>query len=171
MSGDYGFRVIDGDSIAYGGKQYRLTGYDAPEVRRLRTDKDKWTEWRRGEQAKLRLETLLAGARSVQLIDWQIAAPPGGRCEATLFIDGQDVRTIAINEGWGTPTDPNKKHKTTVDWGDPKQDFPDHLPIPDHVMAELSAKWLPADRLAAPDHPPPITRASQAPAATAATNT
>lgn len=133
------FRVIDGDGIEYCGKQYRLAGYDAPEVRSLKTDKDKWTEWRRGEQAKLRLETLIAGARSVHLVDWGTPAPPGKRYEATLFINGWDVRTIAITEGWGAVSDPNKKHRTGVDWGDPKQSFPDDLPIPPDVMVELSA--------------------------------
>lgn len=136
-NGAEGFRVIDGDGIEYANKQYRLAGYDAPECRNLRSHDDKWTEWRRGEQAKLRLETLIAGARSVHLIDWETPAPPGRRWEATLLIDGWDVRTIALAEGWGCPSDPAKRHKTGVDWGDPAQTFPDHLPVPDHVRAEL----------------------------------
>jgi endonuclease YncB( thermonuclease family) len=133
-----GLRVIDGDGVEYRGKYYRLAGYDAPEVRNLRSDGDKWVEWVRGEQAKLRLETLIDGARTLHLIDWGTPAPPGRRWEATLLINGWDVRSIAIEEGWGAASDPKKRHRTGVEWGDPHQPFPDDLPIPDHVREELA---------------------------------
>lgn len=138
-------RVIDGDGVEYQApgqpaQHFRLAGYDAPECRNLRSDEDKWTEWVRGEQAKLRLETLIAGARTVHLINWGTPAPPGRRYEATLLINGWDVRTIALKEGWGVFSDPKKHHRTGVDWGDPKYPFPDHLPLPEHVQEELNRK-------------------------------
>lgn len=123
-------RVIDGDGIEWRGKCFRLQGYDAPETRNLKSDDDKALEWRRGEQAKLRLETLIAGARTLHLIPLgQIVI--GNRELATLLIDGWDVATIATDEGWGV----DYKDRKRIDWGDRNYPFP-NLPVPKKVLDE-----------------------------------
>ena len=119
-----GLRVVDGDDLEWHGVRYRLAGYDTPEIRNFRSKKDKALEWRRGQQAKFRLETLIAGARSVHLIDWEQSVFPNRRL-ATLLIDGWDVATIATDEGWAA----DYKDRKQIDWGDRRRKFPD-LPVP-----------------------------------------
>ena len=55
--------------------------------------------------AKVRLEALLASAGSVRLVRRQWKPEKWGRVLARLEIDGQDVASIAIAEGWGHPYD------------------------------------------------------------------
>jgi endonuclease YncB( thermonuclease family) len=107
-------RVVDGDDLEWRGQHYRLAGYDTPEVSNFRSRIDKQLERRRGQLAKLRLETLIAAARSVHLIDWQAPVSPGSRHLATLLIDGCDVSRIAIGEGWGV----DYRERRNIDWGD-----------------------------------------------------
>ncbi len=117
-------RVVDGDDIVWRNTRYRLAGYDTPEIKNFRSKKDKALEWRRGQQARLRLETLIAGARSVHLIEWGTVVFPN-RQLATLLIDGWDVATIATDEGWAA----DYKDRKQIDWGDRRRKFPD-LPVP-----------------------------------------
>lgn len=107
-------RVIDGDDIAWREQLYRLAGYDTPETLDLRSKIDQYLERRRGQLAKLRLETLIAGARSIYLIDWETTLGSGGRRLATLLVDGQDVAAIALREGWGI----DFRDRNAIDWGD-----------------------------------------------------
>jgi hypothetical protein len=76
---------------------------------------------------KLRLETLIAGATSIHLIEWQKTVFPQ-RELATMLIDGWDVATIATDEGWAADYKDRKK----IDWGDKRWPFPD-LPAPPGV--------------------------------------
>ena len=112
-------RVVDGDDLEWRGQGYRLAGYDAPEIYNFRSNLDRELELRRGQLAKLRLETLIASARSVYLIDWGKPVSPGTRQLATLLIDGCDVSVIAIDEGWGI----DYRQRKDVDWGDRMLEF------------------------------------------------
>lgn len=106
--------VIDGDDVLWRGQRYRLAGYDTPETRDLRSTIDQVLERRRGQLAKLRLETLIAAARSLHLIDWGTTLISGERRLATLLIDGRDVAVIAQREGWGI----DFQDRNEIDWGD-----------------------------------------------------
>jgi endonuclease YncB( thermonuclease family) len=112
-------RVVDGDDLEWRGQSYRLAGYDAPQLNDFRSSLDRELERRRGQLAKLRLETLIASARSVYLIDWGEPVSPGTRHLATLLIDGCDVSVIAIDEGWGV----DYRERKRIDWGDRMLEF------------------------------------------------
>jgi len=106
--------VVDGDDLEWCDRRYRLAGYDAPEVTNLRSTMDTVLEKRRGQLSKLRLETLVASARSIYLIEWGRKLQSSDRQLATLLINGYDVSVIAIKEGWGV----DYRKRNVVDWGD-----------------------------------------------------
>jgi len=107
-------RVVDGDDVEYRGQRFRLAGFDTPNVDNLRSHIDRRLEQQRGQMAKLRLQVLIAAARSVHLIDWETPLENGARKLATLLIDGRDVRGVALQEGWGV----DYRQRKDVDWGD-----------------------------------------------------
>lgn len=128
--------VLDGDDIKWNGVNYRLEGYDAPEIRNFRSKKDRNLERKRGYMAKFALFRLLQGARNAHMLP----APNKdrfGRALGVLLVDGVDVANIAIHQGWGVPYEKRQR----VDWGDPRLPFPD-LPLPpelEHLNSEASA--------------------------------
>lgn len=126
--------VIDGDTIERNKVRHRLVGYDAPEIRRTACK----TEKARGLAARSRLEQLLATASHVRI------TPTGkpdryGRMLSRMSIDGEDVATIAVREGWGIRYDGRR---------DPKPDWclvqPTPAPPPDRRDPLGTPTLLPA---------------------------
>jgi len=120
-------RVVDGDGIEWGGKKFRLEGYDAPEPHNFHSKHSRGLEWTRGVKAMHRLVVLIRGARSVFLLPSGKQTPRRDRDLAVLVVDGRDVAQIAKQEGWGCEYWGEKK---PVDWGRRETPFPDDLPMP-----------------------------------------
>jgi endonuclease YncB( thermonuclease family) len=127
--------VVDGDDVTWSGKRYRLAGYDAPEISNFRSRIDQRLERRRGYQAKRRLRELIENSLFVDLIPLK-KRDKFGRELAQLMVDGKDVAAIALAERWGCPYHVRKD----IDWGDPKSNFDDGLPLPDVVAANISGR-------------------------------
>ena len=122
-------RIVDGDDLEFQGQRFRLAGYDAPEIRNLRSKIDRDIERRRGQQAAFRLKTLIGEARSVHIIPWGRTVFPS-RQLATLLINGWDVGKYAMEEGWGV----DYRERKNIDCGDPDRPFP-VLPLPTALTA------------------------------------
>lgn len=90
-------RVVDGDTVDKWPFRYRLVGFDAPEIRRAAC----YVERERGHFAAVRLAELIRDAQRVELVRTQWRPDRYGRALARLEVDGRDVATIAIDEGWG----------------------------------------------------------------------
>lgn len=90
-------RMVDADTIDYGGIRYRLAGYDAPESRSRSA-----TEKRLARVACFRLAWLLKPHqdRRLHVIGKR---DKFGRTVAKLVVNGEDVAVIAVREGWGFP--------------------------------------------------------------------
>ena len=90
--------VIDGDTIDINGERYRLVGFDTPETYRPQCGYEKAL----GNQATTRVKQLINSTAVVELF-----VQPGrdryGRGLARLFVGGQDVGTILIQEGLARP--------------------------------------------------------------------
>jgi endonuclease YncB( thermonuclease family) len=135
--------VVDGDDVTWSGRRYRLAGYDAPEVQNLRSKFDQGLESRRGHQAKRRLRELIENAVFIDLIPLK-KRDKSGRELAQLMVNGEDVAAIALAERWGCPY----RVRKDIDWGDPKANFEDGLPLPDAAAADISsdARQMPTRR-------------------------
>lgn len=118
-------RVVDGDDIVWNGHRFRLAGYDTPETQNFRSRVDRALEHRRGNQARHKLQVLIAGARTVHMIPWNQIASRDNRQLGSLLIDGWEVAAIAIGQRWGV----DYRNRESIDWGDPQQEFPDDLPV------------------------------------------
>ena len=127
--------VVDGDDVTWSGKRYRLAGYDAPEIQNFRSRIDQRLERRRGYQAKRRLRELIENSLFVDLIPLK-KRDKVGRELAQLMVDGKDVAAIALAERWGCPY----RVRKDIDWGDPKSNFDDGLPLPDVAAANISSR-------------------------------
>jgi len=86
-------RVVDGDTIAYKGKSFRLYGFDAPELR----GKCAYEKAKAGV-AKLTLRELMDGAKRVQ-VQRSRAPDKYGRIVARLIVDKKDVGPLMIEKG------------------------------------------------------------------------
>lgn len=89
--------VVDGDTVDRWPWRYRLTGFDAPEVRRPRCAAERAA----GLSAQYRLREIIDGAGKIEIVRERRRLDPWGRVLARLVIDGRDVAEIAIAEGWG----------------------------------------------------------------------
>ncbi len=90
--------VVDGDSIRLDGADWRLMGYDTPEVARA------WCEAERrlGELATRRLEVLVRSGAALDATD-SGKRDRYKRVLGTLTIGGRDVAAILIAEGYARP--------------------------------------------------------------------
>jgi endonuclease YncB( thermonuclease family) len=102
-------RVIDGDTVERDGVRFRLMGFDSPDIQNPNTE----TEWQEGEDAAKRLQQLIAPPNKVRLRPHK-TRDRFGRVLAQLFINGRDVKDIAIAEGWGVEFNARKGEKR---WG------------------------------------------------------
>lgn len=94
--------VMDGDTFSFAGERIRIANIDAPEIRGARCD----AERRLGEVARRRLAELLAeGAFEILRGDPQTGRKTDryGRTLAAVTVDGQDVGTLLIEEGFARP--------------------------------------------------------------------
>jgi micrococcal nuclease len=103
------FTITDGDTIHLNGaaKGTRLVGFNAPETRDARCDKEREL----GDRASERLEQMVMDS-SLDLTKVACSCKPGtegtnhcnfGRSCATLRADGRDVGEILIAEGLAVP--------------------------------------------------------------------
>ena len=90
--------VVDGDTVDRMYVRHRLAGFDAPEIRRAKCQRER----ERAQAAKARLAEIIAAAQRVELVRMQWKLDPWSRVLSRLEVDGVDVASIAIAEGWGT---------------------------------------------------------------------
>ena len=86
--------VIDGDTIDIDGNRYRLLGFDTPETVRAQCE----SERARGNAATERLRALVAGGMQIELAA-RAQQDRYGRTLARLYVDGNDVGDVLIEEG------------------------------------------------------------------------
>lgn len=87
-------RVIDGDTIAWQGTNYRLLGFDTPET--FQADCD--AERAMGDAATSMLKSLLLGADKINILV-EVRTDKYGRGLARLLIEGADVGERLISQG------------------------------------------------------------------------
>lgn len=99
--------VIDGDTVSFRGKSYRLVGFDTPETSRAKCD----SERARGLQAAVRLRELISSGE-ITLEEVRCSCPPGtagasycnfGRLCGILRRNRQSVGDILIRERLARP--------------------------------------------------------------------
>jgi endonuclease YncB( thermonuclease family) len=100
-------RVIDGDTVTMKGKNYRLVGFDTPEISRAKCDGER----ARGVQAAVRLRSLISSG-VITLQEVRCSCPPGtagtsycnfGRLCVMLQHNGENVGDILIRERLARP--------------------------------------------------------------------
>lgn len=87
-------RVIDGDTIEYGGLSIRLVGFDTPETYYAKCAAEK----ARGDAATMRLGQLIRNAGSLQLF-LRDERDRYGRGLGSILVDGLNVGDVLISEG------------------------------------------------------------------------
>lgn len=97
MAGD-GLHVVDGDTVDFEGRRWRLTGYDTPEIFRARCSRERHL----AIKAAARLVALIeAGAR----LEAEEGRDKYGRGLGHLILGERDVADILITEGHARPYD------------------------------------------------------------------
>jgi endonuclease YncB( thermonuclease family) len=87
-------RIIDGDTIEYGGLSIRLVGFDTPETHYA----DCADEKARGDAATAHLGQLIRGSGTLQLFLLD-ERDRYGRGLGSLLVDGRDVGDVLISKG------------------------------------------------------------------------
>ena len=87
-------RVIDGDTVEFEGLNYRLVGYDTPEVFHAECDAEKAL----GNRATARLRGMIDTARFIEL-RVESGRDRYGRGLGRLLIDHRDAGDVLISEG------------------------------------------------------------------------
>ena len=87
-------RVIDGDTIKYGGLSIRLVGFDTPETYYAKCPAEK----ERGDAATMRLRQLIRNSGSLQLI-LRDKRDRYERGLGSVLVDGSNVGDVLISEG------------------------------------------------------------------------
>jgi micrococcal nuclease len=90
--------VVDGDSIAVDGQEWRLVGFDAPETERAKCE----AERRLGLLAKRRLEQILRGSGPFALVD-SGHRDRHKRPLGSLMVAGIDVASTLVSEDLARP--------------------------------------------------------------------
>lgn len=90
--------VVDGDTIKYRNNRYRLKGFDTPETYQYECNYEKHL----GETATHKLRQLLNEAEVIILHNTG-ARDKYNHSLAQLFVDGQNVGSILINNGFARP--------------------------------------------------------------------
>ena len=90
--------VVDGDSVTLDGQEWRLRGFDTPEIEKAQCEGER----RLALAAKRRLEELVAAAREIR-IDGGEERDRYKRPLGDLLVDGRNVRETMIAELWARP--------------------------------------------------------------------
>jgi endonuclease YncB( thermonuclease family) len=100
-------RIIDGDTVAFNGKTYRLVGFDAPETSRAKCDSERAL----GVRAAARLQELTSSG-NITLEEVRCSCVPGtegkrfcnyGRKCGTLKRNGENVGDVLTRERLAHP--------------------------------------------------------------------
>lgn len=92
------WRVIDGDTLAYGAERIRIASIDTPE-RNWRAECD--AEARLAELATRRLERLITEAGRIELV--RDGVDRYGRTLGEIVLDARPVSEVLISEGYAVP--------------------------------------------------------------------
>lgn len=87
-------RVIDGDTVEFQALNYRLTGYDTPEVRHAECEAERAL----GNRATAQLQAMIDSASAMEL-RVEAGRDRYGRGLGSLLVDGRDVGDVLISEG------------------------------------------------------------------------
>lgn len=90
--------VVDGDSVTLDGQEWRLMGFDTPEIDKAGCEGER----RLALAAKRRLEDMVRAAREIRL-DGGEEHDRYKRPLGDLVLDGVNVREAMISEGWARP--------------------------------------------------------------------
>lgn len=105
------FRAIDGDTVDYGGKHYRLKRYNTPESYGAQCRAEKML----GILAKKRLQTLL---NSQGIVSFSVDPKPDkyGRGLMDLTLNGQHISTYMVPDFAEAYDCPNNRCPRRADW-------------------------------------------------------
>jgi endonuclease YncB( thermonuclease family) len=96
--------VVDGDSIMIGGVEWRLVGFDTPEINSALCEGER----RAGLFAKRRLEEIVRAGRHLETAT-DGALDRYKRPLGDLIVDGRNVRDIMLEEGFARPYNGGRK--------------------------------------------------------------
>ncbi len=96
--------VVDGDSVTVDGREWRLRGFDTPEIERASCEGER----RVGLLAKRRLEAMLAAAREIR-VQGGTERDRWRRPLGDLLLDGVNVREVLIAEEYARPYNGSRK--------------------------------------------------------------
>lgn len=106
--------AVDGDNVRWQGKNCRLVGFDAPEIRSKHP-----LEKERAFRAMLRLQERISIASRLEVRPYHAGKDRWDRPLVQLFVDGRDIADIAIEEGWARRYEKGRKPA----WHKPSEHF------------------------------------------------
>jgi endonuclease YncB( thermonuclease family) len=87
--------VKDGDSLVLAGREIRLSGIDAPELKQICQRGGK--KWQAGQESAAWLESRIAG-KTVSCVSE--GRDQYRRIIATCYIEGQNLNEMLVRDGW-----------------------------------------------------------------------